>query len=348
MERYKKLTEEQKKELTTLISKTGTDTKEIRRAQAILLIDQGASFSSIFTLTGYKRRGSFLFRQRYLKAGLKGIEHKRKGKPKTLLTLAQREEILHILERDTPQAHGYNQPFWTSSILADLIKEKYGVVYKTKRPFYLLFQEAKMTFHKPGQVYEKRDEEKVAKWKEEIKPKLEDYFADPNKMILCEDEMVLSSKTTFQKIWLKQGEYPKIEVSNTKENRSIYGFLNIKNGLCHAFVKERQNMHITVDILKEIRKIYPNQEIVILWDGASWHRGKAVGDYIKEDKKIELIYFPPYSPEENPQEHVWKKGRAHVTHNKFMNDIEKSAQEFWTFLNEHIFPYQLLKFSARS
>ena len=167
-------------------------------------------------------------------------------------------------------------------------------------------------------------------------------------MIFCEDEMVLSTQTTFQKIWLKKGEYPKIEVSNTKKNKSIYGFLNIKTGKEHAFVKDWQNMHITAEVLKEIRSIYPTQKILLLWDGAEWHKGSSVQNFIREDGKIESVHFPPYSPEENPQEHVWKAGRTTITHNRFISDISKTAQEFVDHLNTKTFSYKLLDLNARS
>jgi DDE superfamily endonuclease/Winged helix-turn helix len=237
---------------------------------------------------------------------------------------------------------------WSTAILGELIKEKYGVVYKTRRPFYLLFEGARFSFHKPGQVYEKRDELKVQAWKEEIKPRLEEAFCDSNTVILCEDEMVLSSITTFQKIWLKKGEYPKIEVSNTKRNKSIYGFLNIKEGTEHSFVKDWQNMYITVEVLQEIRIIYPGNKILLFWDGAGWHKGSAVQDFIREDGNIDAIYFPPYSPEENPQEHVWKAGRKTVTHNKFISNIVETADKFVGYLNANKFPYSLCDFTALS
>jgi hypothetical protein len=211
-----------------------------------------------------------------------------------------------------------------------------------------LFEEAKFSFHKPGQVYEKRDELKVQAWKEEIKPRLEKAFCDSNTVILCEDEMVLSSTTTFQKIWLKKGEYPKIEVSNTKRNKSIYGFLNIKEGTEHSFIKDWQNMHITVEVLQEIRIIYPGNKILLFWDGAGWHKGSAVQDFIKEDGNIDVIYFPPYSPEENPQEHVWKTGRKAVTHSKFIFNIVETADKFVDYLNTNKFSYSLCGLTARS
>jgi transposase len=347
MTRCKKLSPDQKQELQDLI-RSGGDGKEVRRAQAILFVDAETNYEMIQSLTQFKERAVLAFRQRYLKNGLKGIEHKRKGRPKQLLTAKQRSEIFTFLTTTTPKNHGYDLEFWSTSVLANLIEKNYGVVYRSKKPFYLLFKEAKFTFHKPGRVYEKRDESKVQAWQAEMKSRMVEAFEDPDTVILCEDEMVLSSVTTFQKIWLKKGEYPKIEVSNTKKNKSIYGFLNIKSGREHSFMKDWQNMHITVEVLKEIRSLYPSQRILLFWDGAGWHRGSVVQDFIKEDGRIEVRYFPPYSPEENPQEHVWKAGRSAVTHNKFISDIEQLANQLINYLNSSLFLYKFFHFTARS
>jgi len=347
MKRCPKLDKNQKEELTNFI-RDSKDTKEIRRSQSVLLVDQETDYGAIYSLTGFKERSVLIFRQRYLKYGLVGLEHKRKGKPKALLSKAQREEIIGLLNDTLPRNHGYDYEYWSTAILGELIKEKYGVAYKTKKPFYLLFEEAKFSFHKPGQVYEKRDELKVQAWKEEIEPKLSEAFYDSNTVILCGDEMVLSSTTTFQKIWLKKGEYPKIEVSNNKRNKSIYGFLNIRDGKEHSFIKDWQNMHITVEVLQELRIIYPENKILLFWDRAGWHIGSKVKEFIDEDSNIEVVYFPPYSPEENPQEHVWKAGRSAVTHNKFIPDIGEAADKLVGYLNINKFPYSLCGYTARS
>lgn len=347
MKRHPKLSIAQRLELSSFIGIT-EDSRESRRAQAVILMDQDSSIEMITLLTALRRRQAFKYRALYLKIGLEALRNKRKGKPKLLLARTQREEVLSYLANTIPKDHGYEVEFWSTSILGHFIKEKYGISYKSKRPFYLLFEEAKYSFHKPGKVYEKRDEVKVEAWKGLVQPKIREAFKDSETVILCEDEMIISTQTTFQKIWLKKGDYPRIEVSNTKKNKSLYGFLNIKTGQEHAFIRERQNMHITTEVLKEIRAIYPNQKILLLWDGAGWHRGSVVQDFIKEDGNIETIYFPPYSPEENPQEHVWKEGRSKITHNKFIPDIDKAASDFVSYLNSENFPYKLLNFSALS
>jgi len=346
MERSAKLTDNQIKELKSFLKDKSRSQKETRRAQAILLLDQSIDLEVIQMTTGYSRRRIFFCRQNYSQEGLNGITDKRKKPIRNLLTAKQRQEVNAILSNETPKAYGYKSMNWTIAILADLIEARYDVKYKSKTSYYLLFKENKFSFHKPGKVYEKNDQERTEKWREEIKPKLKIAMDDKDTVILAEDEMILSSQTTFQKIWLPQGKYPKIEVSNTKENRSLYGFLNIKTGKAHAYKKERQNMFITVECLKSIRKIYPKKKLLIFWDGAGWHRGSEVQKFIAKDKKIEIIYFPPYSPEENPQEHVWKAGRSHVTHNRFIKNIDLVTNEFIDYLQKTIFNYSLLGFSA--
>lgn len=178
---------------------------------------------------------------------------------------------------------------------------------------------------------------------------LEGHFQEKETVILAADEMILTTKTTTQKVWLPSGESPYVEVSNSNiERRQIYGFLNLKMGQEHAFKTMKQNMLVTAGILKQIREIYPKQKIVLLWDNPGWHRGSIVMEFIKQDGHITVIHFPKYAPEENPQEHVWKRGRSEVTHNRFIEDIDAAADDLVTFLNRTKFPYRILGFSPVS
>lgn len=347
MKRCPKLNQKQIKELKGVIKDKESSNKEIRRAQAIILIDKEADCNTITTLTNYSRRQIFDLRKDYLKQGLETIKDKRKKQFKELLTKNQRNEIIEILKTKTPKDYNYENNYWTTGTLGDFIKIRYNVQYKSKTSYYLLFKQAKFTYHKPCRKYHLRDEKEIKRWKRKNKPKIKQAFKEPNTVILTEDEMHLSTQTTVQKVWLPQGEYPKIEISNKKESRSIYGFLDIKTGKEHAFKTEWQNMYITCDVLKKLRKIYPNQKLLFIWDGAGWHRGSEVQRFIKEDGNIEIIYFPKYTPELNPQEYVWKNGRNKMTHNKFIQNIDNTTDEFINYLNNTKFNYSLLGYSAK-
>lgn len=346
--KYPRLNEKQIKELKDIINNDSSSKHEVKRAQAILMLDKKKGVKDISEIVGLKRSQIFSLRSNYFKQGIKAIKDKRKKNPKELLTKSQREEILKILQKGKPRDFDYETDYWTTPILGDLIKKRYNVQYKSKTSLYLIFKEAKFSYHKPGRIYHLRDEKEVKEWQETNKIVLEKAFKEKNTVILTEDEMILSTQTTLQKIWLAQGENPKIEVSNKKQNRSVYGFLNIKTGQEQAFKTQKQNMFITVDALKEIRKIYPKEKLLIFWDGAGWHQGSKVQEFIEEDKNIETIYFPRYAPEENPQEHVWKNGRSKVTHNKFIENIDTATDEFIDYLNKTNFNYSLLGFNSKS
>ena len=106
-------------------------------------------------------------------------------------------------------------------------------------------------------------------------------------------------------------------------------------------------MIVTCNILDKVGQLYPGKKIIIFWDNAPWHRGSKVREFLSKTKhNFYLVNFPPYAPEENPQEHVWKAAREHVTHNKFLKNLEKVANDFVSYLNNSIFKYSLLGFKA--
>lgn len=349
MQKCLKLTPKQTNELKDVVRNNDSTGAEVRRAQTILLVDQEVESTAITAVTGYSRRHAFTLRRRYLENGISAIQDKRQGQPKALLAKKQREEVIAAVKTTKPSDHQYNSQHWTTGILGDFIKRKYRVQYKSKTSYYLLFKGAKFTYHKPGRVYEKRDEAAVKEWRKAAKIRVEQALqAEPKTVILTGDQINLSTQTTFQKIWLPANEFPKIEISNQRESRSIYGFLNVRTGQEHAFKTKWQNMYITRDILGKLRKIYPDQKILLIWDQAPWHRGSKAQEFINQDGNIETIYFPRAAPEENPQEHVWKKGRSQITHNRFIQDIDQTTDEFVKYLNNAKFLYSFLNidFSA--
>lgn len=341
------LSDQQRRRLSDWVKNTSDfNAKEIRHAQIILMSDQRAPIEQIMLITGYSRRRIFQIKAAFLAKGEAALIDQRKPEPKRLLTNAQKEEICEILIQHTPLDYKYDTEFWTTAILAEVIEALYGVRYASKTSYYLLFKDAKFSYHKPGRVYERQNPEMRSAWKERTEKIVKTAWNESDTVILAADEMVLSTQTTFQKIWLPQGNYPKIEVSNTKQNRSLYGFLNIKSGKEHVYKAPKQNMHETVKCLGKIEKIYRGKKILLIWDGAGWHKGSKVQEFIDKAGNIEVLYFPPYSPEENPQEHVWKAGRAAITHNRFIEDIDAATDEFVQHLRRTQFPYSLLGFSA--
>lgn len=342
-----KLTAQHKLELSTFIGSNKRTAEEIKRAQAILLVSDNVPEVTIIALTGLKRTSAVKSRKKYLKGGISAIESKRKDKKtKSLLTRNQRVEIMNMLHTKTPRDYGWDWDYWIPSILSKLILELYAVQYKSKTSMYLIFKQSKFTYHKPEKIYKNRDQIAIDKWKQDNRPVIEKALQDSNTVILVEDEMIVTSQTTLQKIWLPEGAKAAIEDSNTRKRRSVYGFLDIKTGEQKAFKAEKQTSAISAKILKKVLDSYKGKKILLFWDNAPWHKGEAMREFLKTCTDFKIINFPPYAPDENPQEHVWKAGRSHATHNKFISDIDKAIRELLCFLNTSTFKYEFFGFTA--
>lgn len=97
------------------------------------------------------------------------------------------------------------------------------------------------------------------------------------------------------------------------------------------------NGETTVQYLNIIATEYPEKPILILWDRATWHGGPLVNAFLEANPRIEIMKFPPGSPDLNPQEHVWKLTREKVSHNHQIPKLNQLAQEFEAHLQNTTF-----------
>jgi transposase len=58
-------------------------------------------------------------------------------------------------------------------------------------------------------------------------------------------------------------------------------------------------------------------------DNAGYHKKKELWPYFAENKRrLRLLWLPPYSPDLNPIERVWRLTRRHVTHNRYFESLD--------------------------
>lgn len=334
-----KLSENQKKELQNCIH-CNEDTLAVKRSQAIVLLEEKVSPSTIKLITGYEREVVVKVRRLYIKYGIHSLESKRKKKkPKAYLTRNQKKQIANILNTQTPRDYGYNSDFWTTTILANLIIEQYGIKYKSKTSIYVIFREAKFSFHKPEKRSVKRNEKIIEQWKQEMLSVLNEECKRDNNVVLAGDEAAITSQTRTQRVWLPINGSAFVEDTTKRKIAHFYGFLNVQSGEAFAYKTPTQTGEMTISVLKKLAKVYPHKRIVIVWDNASWHKSQAVRDFLSTTNQFKLYNFPPYAPELNPQEHIWKEVREKVLNNRLIKDLESVAKEALDFINNAIFKY---------
>jgi transposase len=95
----------------------------------------------------------------------------------------------------------------------------------------------------------------------------------------------------------------------------------------------RANTDSTIEVLTRLRQQFPDPVIVLVWDGASYHRSAAVLAKAAE-LNIRLVRLPAYSPDFMPVEALWRWLRQEVSslrcHSTVPDLIASVAQFVWS------------------
>jgi transposase len=139
--------------------------------------------------------------------------------------------------------------------------------------------------------------------------------------------------------WIRKGEDKEIK-SNTGRSR-----INI-NGVIEPETKEviytedpTINAESTIKLFGKIEA--QNQEmekIHVIVDNARYYKNKQVTEYL-QTSKIELIFLPPYSPNLNLIERLWKFMKKKVTYNKYYETFAEFRDNILHFF-DHIHIYR--------
>lgn len=84
--------------------------------------------------------------------------------------------------------------------------------------------------------------------------------------------------------------------------------------------------------LEKARKQYPDQYLYIILDNAAYQRCSKVKSKA-EELNINLIFLPPYSPNLNLIERLWKFLRKELLANRFFNSFKTFFTEIESFIN---------------
>lgn len=161
-------------------------------------------------------------------------------------------------------------------------------------------------------------------------------------MILAGDEASLYLQATLKVVWHVCGQTPMLKLHPGRESTHFYGALNLLTGQETALRSKMMNGDVSALFLLRLLDTYPNQPLLLLWDRATWHRGKPIQHILDAHSRLEILYLPAASPDLNPQEHVWKATRQAVSHNHRHAKLDLLADAFEHYLASTHFPCSLL------
>ena len=119
--------------------------------------------------------------------------------------------------------------------------------------------------------------------------------------------------------WCRKGIRPSVPCHHIREYRYAYGAVEPLIGDSCFLIMPYCNTVCMNLFLEQLSASYPDDYIVLICDGAAWHKSGT----LKVFRNIELMFIPPYTPEMNPVEQIWKELRARGFHNEIFQTLGK-------------------------
>jgi transposase len=118
---------------------------------------------------------------------------------------------------------------------------------------------------------------------------------------------------------------------------SCYGLYLYNEGEVRLWPYACANGEHTIDVLRRLRAEWPDRTLMIVWDGAPYHRAGRVREAAAA-LTIELVPLPGYSPDFMPVEALWRWLREDVTYHHChptADDLSRRVAAFETRLNQN-------------
>lgn len=122
--------------------------------------------------------------------------------------------------------------------------------------------------------------------------------------------------------WIRTGVRKEIPANSGRSRINLSGAIDVFEHKVIVQEDKMLNADATISFFKKIEKAYPQKnKIHVFCDNARYYRNKAVTEYIKSSK-IQLHFLPPYSPNLNPIERLWKWMKERIIYNTYYQEFE--------------------------
>ena len=325
------LTEEQVIALR-VAHKSIKDKKLADRIKAILALHTGFSYEQIAQLLLLDEVTLRRYIQKFQEQGVSGLLEWHYHGGKSHLT---------ILEQHALETYLVSHILTTAKEVQAYIHTAYGKTYSVLGVTKLLHRMG-FTYKKPkivpGNVSFALQQEFLERYKT-LKAQLgkhdQLYFSDAT-------HPTHNTKPSYG--WIKKGKAHDVYVkSNTGRKRlNVLGALSIGNKQAIVIEEETINAQAIIRLLEAIKQKQKHGKIYMVLDNAKYHHAKLVKNWLLNHPRFNLIFLPPYSPNLNLIERLWKFFHQKVTNNHYFANFHDFKQETMQFFqNLHHYKQEL-------
>lgn len=267
---------------------------------------------------------------RFLEHSIAGLYDRREDNGDRKLDEPYLTQLKEIVDQ-SPRDFGYLRPTWTRELLIEVMVSQQGVrVHPTTMSRALKMIKARRGRPRPtvGCPWSKwaktRRINKLKRIREGLKR---------GEILVYEDEVDIHLNPKLGLDWMNRGTQKEVLTPGQNKKRYLAGAIEPTTGKLVIVEGERKNSDLFLKLLEKLQKTWPNaKRIYLILDNYRIHSSKIVNAALAHHlSNITLEFLPPYCPNENRIERVWKDLHDQVTRNhrhKSLDDLMKDVRSF--------------------
>ena len=162
--------------------------------------------------------------------------------------------------------------------------------------------------------------------------------------MLFYDEAFFRRESTVIRGWYPKGGKAEVSCPVTFDKVGVCSAVSPRSGSLFSLIFDGFDSDTFIYYLSWLlHESSIDKKVVMILDNATSHKSIKVKEFVaKHSDRLELVYLPPYSPDLNPIERVWKDLRYNVTHNIYFQTWEVLESAIADYLKQWAKPNQKL------
>jgi|SRR5262245_17624306 len=292
-------------------ARAGTFDREWRRLQAWHLKQLGWKQRPIAIALG----ASEATVSRWFAAARAGGLGKRRAKPQPGPSQRLTDDDCRKLEAlllEGPVAHGWANDLWTTTRIAQVIEKEFRIKYHPNQVSRILKERLNQTCQRLYRHHTDRNDTAITRWVTEEFPAVAAAATARRAFLAFIDETGFMLVPTVRRTFAPRGQTPVLYTGDPHGKISGIGAIVVDPGrasirLRYALLANQVNFRgpSVVQFLQVLRSELGGP-MTVIWDRIPIHECAQVREFLADNPDVVAELFPPYAPELNPADGIWR------------------------------------------
>jgi len=298
-----------------------------RRANALVLLDDGMSCEAIARVLLIDDDTIRTWYRLYREDGIEGLASFGYEGGACRLSEEQQDQLKAWIAATLPRT--------TREIGAWLAREC-GIEYQGRSGLIALLHRLGMEHRKPRAISRKLDPAKQAAFIKAYEALLNQLSAD--EAVMFADAMHPTHAARPVGCWAPKDVPVAITQTSGRDRLNIHGAIDLETGQTRMLDVLVVNAASTIMLLMAIEAMYPGKRLIhVFLDNARYHHAKLVQQWLaRPGCRIKLHFIPAYCPHLDAIERLWGLTHKNVTHNKCYASFKDFSIAILTFLRHDV------------